>query len=105
MLKPITSKPGLTPKQRAYLKGLANPISHRYLLGKSEIDEGFLVSIDNALEAKELIKVGLLQSCTLKPKDVADELCSRLNCFLVQIIGHVVVLYRRSQKHPVIELE
>ena len=46
MLKPVTNVPVLTPKQRAYLKGLANPISHRYLLGKSEIDEGFLVSID-----------------------------------------------------------
>ena len=105
MLQPITSKRALTPKQRAYLKGLANPISHRYLLGKTEIDEGFLVSIDTALEAKELIKVGLLPSCSLKPKEVAEELERRLNAFTVQIIGRVVVLYRRSQKHPVIVLE
>ncbi len=105
MLKPVTAKTSLTPKQRAYLKGLANPISHRYLLGKAEIDEGFLVSIDTALEAKELIKVGLLPSCESKPKEIAEQLESRLNCFTVQIIGRVIVLYRRSRKHPVIELE
>ena len=38
----------LTPKQRMYLKGLANPIKNRYLLGKGELDEAFLNLIDNA---------------------------------------------------------
>ena len=94
----------LTPKQRAKLKGMANGISHRYLLGKDEIDEGFLVSIDTALEAKELIKVGLLQSCSSKPADVAKELQERLNAHVVQVIGRVIVLYRRSQKHPTIDI-
>ena len=95
----------LTPKQRAKLKGLANPISHRYLLGKAELDEGFLVSIDTALEAKELIKVGLLQTCAATPKEIGETLCARLNCHVVQIIGRVIVLYRRSQKNPRIELD
>ena len=47
----------LRPYQKAYLKSLANTISHRYLLGKGEVDEGFLKEINAALEAKELIKV------------------------------------------------
>lgn len=104
-MEPTTLKKGLTPKQKAKLKGLANPISHRYLLGKAELDEGFLVSIDTALEAKELIKVGLLQSCSLKPKDVAAELEAKLRAQTVQIIGRVIVLYRPSQKHKTIELD
>lgn len=95
----------LSPKQRAKLKALANPICQRYLLGKAELDEGFLVSIDAALEAKELIKVGLLQTCASAPKEVAETLCARLNAHLVQIIGRVIVLYRRSQKNPRIELD
>lgn len=94
----------LTPKQRAYLKSLANPITHRYLLGKTEIDEGFLVNVDKALEAKELIKVGLLQNCALTPKEVAEELEKKLRAQTVQIIGRVIVLYRRSQKNPQIEV-
>ena len=105
MSTPTTYVPTLTPKQRAKLKGLANGISHRYLLGKSELDEGFLVSIDNALEAKELIKVGLLPTCSMKPEEVGKLLFDRLRAHTVQTIGRVVVLYRRSQKHPRIELD
>lgn len=95
----------LTPKQRAYLKGLANSISQRYLLGKAELDEGFLVSVDTALEAKELIKVGLLQTCAATPREIAETLEKRLRAQTVQIIGRVIVLYRRSQKNPRIELK
>ena len=102
---PTTYEPKLTPKQRAKLKGLANPISQRYLLGKADMDEGFLVTIDKALEAKELSKVGLLQSGTATPKEVAAELENRLRAQTVQIIGRVIVLYRKSQKNPKIDID
>ena len=104
-MTPTTYENKLTPKQKAKLKALANPISHRYLLGKAEPDEGFLVAIDKALEAKELIKVGLLQSCAEKPTEVAATLEKRLRASTVQIIGRVIVLYRRAQKNPKIELD
>lgn len=97
-------KKTLTPKQKAKLKGLANGISQRYLLGKSELDEGFLVNVDKALEAKELIKVGLLQNCESEPKEIAATLERKLGAETVQIIGRVIVLYRRSVKDPKIEL-
>ena len=95
----------LTPKQRAYLKGLANPIKQRYLLGKGELDEAFLNLLDNALEAHELIKVGLLQNSELRTKDVATELEEKLGCGIVQTIGRVIVLYRPSKKNKKINLD
>lgn len=94
----------LKGNQKRYLKGLANPISHRYLLGKGEIDESFLSQIDAALEAKELIKVGLNGNCSLAPKEAGEILSSKTGAELVQIIGHVIVLYRRSKKNPKIVL-
>jgi len=94
----------LTPKQRAKLKGLANGISKRHLLGKAEPDEGFLKSLDDAFEAHELLKVGLLQTCSLTPKEAADMLEKKLDCGVVQVIGRVIVLYRPSKKHRTIEL-
>ena len=94
----------LTPKQKAKLKGLANGISQRYLLGKADLDENFLMTIDKALEAKELIKVGLLQSCVATPKEIAGVLENRLGAQTVQVIGRVIVLYRRSVKDPKIEI-
>ena len=95
----------LTPRQRAYLKGLANPISKRFLMGKEGADESFLDSLDKALEAHELIKVGLLQTApTMPTKDVAKDLAQRLHADVVQTIGRVAVLYRRSKKNPRIVL-
>ena len=104
-MKPRAYEVTLTPKQRAKLKALANPISQRYLLGKAEPDDGFVSSIEAALEAKELIKVGLLQSCTATPDDVAATLQKRTGCHIVQVIGRVIVIYRRSKKHPTIKLD
>ena len=101
---PTTFVPKLTPKQRAKLKALANPIEQRYLLGKADLDEGFLVTVDKALEAKELIKVGLLQTCAATPKEIAETLEQKLRAQTVQIIGRVIVLYRKSQKNPKIEV-
>ncbi len=74
------------------------------MLGKGEIDEGFYESLDKALEAHELIKVGLLQSCELPIEEVAEKICDRLHCELAQTIGRVLLLYRESEKHKTIEL-
>lgn len=90
----------LTPKQKAILKSHANAISQRHLLGKAEIDDAFLQSIDVALEAHELIKVGLLQTASYTPKEVGQQLEEALGCDVVQIIGKVIVIYRKSKKHP-----
>ncbi|MGM9813845.1 MAG: YhbY family RNA-binding protein [Candidatus Enteromonas sp.] len=94
----------LKPYQKAYLKSLANSIDHRHLLGKGELDDSFLGSLDAALEANELIKVSILPSSGSKAKDVGKALEEKLNADVVQIIGRVIVLYRRSVKHPKIEV-
>ena len=94
----------LKGNQKRYLKGLANPISHRYLLGKGEIDEAFIKQIDAALEAKELIKVGLNSNCPMSAKDVGEILSAKTKSELVQVIGKVIVLYRKSSKAPKIVL-
>ncbi|MCF0112488.1 MAG: YhbY family RNA-binding protein [Bacilli bacterium] len=92
----------LRPYQKAYLKSLANPIKHRYLLGKESPDAAFIDEIDKALEAKELIKVGLLQNASCTAEEVAEILCAKTEAEFVSIIGRVITLYRRSKKHPVI---
>ena len=90
----------LTPKQKAILKSHANSISNRHLLGKAEIDEAFLHSLDVSLEAHELIKVGLLQTTSYSPLEVGMICEEKLRCEIVQIIGKVIVLYRKSKTHP-----
>ena len=88
----------LKGNQKRYLKGLANGISQRYLLGKGGIEDTFLKQIDAALEAKELIKVGVLDGSPLPAKEAGPILAEKTGAELVQVIGKVVVLYRKSAK-------
>ena len=92
----------LTGKQKQQLKALGNSIDHRYLFGKGDVDQAFLKQIDDALEAHELIKVGLLQNET---KEIGNILSKELNCEIVQLIGRVILIYRKSKKNPRITLQ
>ena len=57
----------MTSKQRAYLKSLASNISAIFQIGKSGISENTIKQIDAALEARELIKITVLETA---PEDI-----------------------------------
>ncbi len=88
----------ITTKQRAYLRSLANDIQPTTQLGKLGIGESFLDTVSKALEAHELIKLTVLETSPLSPKETMVELCNQLNCEAVQVIGRRVVIYRQSSK-------
>ena len=87
----------LKSKQKRYLKSLANTISNRHLIGKSEITPELLSSLDNALTKHELIKIGLQKSIADFKNEIAVEITSSLKAELVDIIGHVIIIYRQSK--------
>ena len=88
----------MTSKQRAYLRGLANDLQPVTQLGKLGIGDTFLETLSKALEAHELIKLTVLETSPLSPKEVMVELCENLGCEAVQVIGRKVVIYRPSSK-------
>ena len=94
----------MTTKQRAYLKGLAMNLDPIFQIGKSSLTPEFTASINEVLEARELIKISVLKNCLDEVADVAEELAAQSNSELVQVIGRNVLLYRRHPKKPVIEL-
>lgn len=94
----------LTGKQRSYLKGLANNIDPIFQVGKNGITDNFIKQIDEALEARELIKVKVLNNNLLEAKDIANELAVELDAEFVQSIGHKFVLYRESVENKKIQL-
>lgn len=61
-------------------------------------------SVVNALEARELIKIKVLNNSLLETKDVAFELAEKAGADLVQVVGHNLILFRRSSKKQQIEL-
>jgi RNA-binding protein len=94
----------ITSKQRSYLRSLANTLNPIFQVGKEGIEANFLKQIDDALEARELIKVSILNNSEYGAREASDEICSELGCEGVQSIGNKIVLYRRSKKNPRIEL-
>ena len=94
----------MTGKQRAQLRSMANTVQALYQIGKGGVTPEVQEQLDAALEARELIKVTVLESCPVDAKEVLTTLSERLRAHPVQCIGRKVTLYRRSKEKPKIEL-
>lgn len=94
----------ITSKQRSYLRSLANNIEPIVQIGKEGIDDRVLNQIDEALEARELIKLTVLKNSFLTAREACDEVCERLSSEPVQVIGNRFVIYRKSKNKSKIEL-
>ncbi len=87
----------MTTKQRAYLKSLAMTMDPIFQLGKSSMTPEFTNAIDEALAARELIKISVLKNCADDPKELASLLAERTRSQVVQVIGKKIVLYREGK--------
>ncbi|SHE44486.1 MULTISPECIES: ribosome assembly RNA-binding protein YhbY [Caloramator] len=94
----------LTSKQRSYLRGLANSIDSIVQIGKEGVDDRVLAQIDEALEAREIIKLNVLKNSLLTAREACDIVCEELDADPVQVIGNKFVIYRQSKNKPKIEL-
>lgn len=94
----------LTGKQKRYLRSLAHHLDPIMQVGKSGVSDNMLDQVSLALEARELIKVSILNNCEEDKDDVAEQLAEGTGAELVQLIGKTVVLYRESTEHKQIEL-
>ncbi len=94
----------LTNKQKAYLKGLGNSLSTIGQIGKDGITYNVVESIDNALEARELVKINVLKTCKLEMNEAAIEIAAETHSEVVQVIGRVIILWRQNRKKGKIEL-
>lgn len=94
----------LTGKQRSYLKSLAHHEKPITQIGKGGITDAFVEQLDLALEARELVKISILETSLLDAKETANQLAEMLHAEFVQAIGNRFVLYRQSRKNPKIQL-
>ena len=94
----------LTSKQRAYLRGLANKENAIMQIGKGGIGENMAKTVSDALEARELIKMSVLENCEYSPKEAANELAALTGADVVGVVGRKIILYRESVNNKRIEL-
>lgn len=77
----------MTTKQRAYLKSLAMTMDPIFQIGKNSMTPELTKAVEEALNARELIKVSVLQNCADDPKELAQILAERTHSLVVQVIG------------------
>ena len=94
----------MTSKQRAYLRSLAQKIDPIFQIGKTGITDNQIEQLQNALEARELIKITFLDTIPDDKNSIANEIAQRTNSEIVQIIGKKLTLYKKSVNKPKIEL-
>ncbi|MDQ0218229.1 ribosome assembly RNA-binding protein YhbY [Peribacillus cavernae] len=94
----------LTGKQKRFLRSKAHHFNPIFQVGKGGINENLIKQLDDALEARELLKVSVLQSCEEDRDTVAASLSKGARAELVQIIGNTIVLYKESRENRQIKL-
>ena len=94
----------LNSKQRAFLRSQAQSLDTIFQIGKGGITEEICNQIFNALEARELVKLTVLENSGEDPRAVLDNLCEALGAEGVSCVGRKIVLYRESKDKKTIEL-
>ncbi|MEK3934127.1 ribosome assembly RNA-binding protein YhbY [Sporosarcina sp. FSL W7-1349] len=94
----------LTGKQKRFLRSEAHHLQPVFQIGKSGLTEAVIAQIEEALEAKELIKVNILQNCDEDKNEIAAKLEARDGLEIVQVIGNMLILYKESKEKKQIQL-
>lgn len=83
---------------------MANTMDPIFQVGKGGVTENFIKQIEDALEARELIKVKVLNNSLLDATEVASQIAEEIDAEFVQSIGNKFVLYKESKENKKIEL-
>ena len=92
----------LTSKQRAALRAMANPIDTIFQVGKGGVNEQMCKSIADALEARELIKLKVLDNSDYTAKEAANEIAEAVEADVVSVVGKKFDLYKESKENKTI---
>ncbi len=94
----------LNSRQRAQLRAMANDMETILQIGKAGINDNTVKQVVDALEARELIKLRVLETCPTTSRETADALAETVGCDVVQVIGSRFVLYKQSVNNKTIKL-
>lgn len=89
----------LSGKEKNKLRGIAQTRKALFQIGKDGVSENMIKTIGDSLEAHELVKISMLKTCAVEPREAAFDLAAGTHSEIVQIIGRTIILYRRSKKN------
>lgn len=92
----------MTSKERAALRAQANSLEPIIQIGKEGVSDNLISQVDDTLDTRELIKIRVhLETAPETPREFADKLADALGADVIQVIGGVIVLYRKIDKDKV----
>jgi len=95
----------ITTKQRAYLRGVANGINAILQIGKEGVTGALVANLEEALEAREIVKVTVLENSPVSAREAIAEVIEKIpGTEAVQVIGRRFTVYKRNLKEPKIVL-
>ena len=94
----------LNSRQRAQLRAMANDMETILQIGKLGVNENTIKQVKDALEARELIKLRILETCPTNVRETANIVSKETDCDVVQVIGSRFILYKESVNNKNIKL-
>lgn len=88
----------LTSKERAKLRSMAQSHDPIFYIGKSGMSDEIINQLENAINARELIKLGVQENCEYSAREAAELIAPKLGAEVVAVIGRKFVLWRKSNK-------
>ena len=80
------------------MRSLATNYETIYQVGKGGISEELTEGLSAALEARELIKIKILENSGYTAREAAEEIAPRISAEVVCVVGTKIVFYRQSEK-------
>ena len=84
----------LTPEQKKKLKAKAHALKPVVMIAGKGLSENVMSEINLALDSHELIKVKIAGHEKADRAELIEKICADTGAATIQVIGHVVVLYR-----------
>ena len=101
----MITRDNITSKQRSKMKAMASTITPITQIGKGGVTGNLLKTLSDALEARELIKVNVLETADEDARNLAENVADLLGAIPVAVIGRKAIFYRRSSRRPFVHLE
>ena len=95
----------LTSKERKALSSIGQTLNPVFQIGKNGVTEVLIRELGDVLDARELIKIGVLRGCDYTAKEIISELCASLGADPVSCVGNKMVIYRRSNRRDIKHVE
>lgn len=86
----------MNSKQRAYLRKMSAELEPIFHIGKSSVTPEITSAIEEALIARELIKLNVLKNCPNDTREIAEMIAERTRSEVVLVIGRKFVLYKKN---------